>query len=126
MSLEWQRCIPVMVWDFTEISLSSTSTTASALSDGCRHVSFIQLFIPNIYIAPFKVHYYSDALPITALPLFPNCHVEALESTVSEGVTYMAAKAGFEPATFRMQGTELTSEPPCPTSVFRCITPATQ
>ena len=36
---------------------------------------------------------------------------------MSEGLAkspYMAARVGFEPATLRTQGTELTTEPPCP------------
>ena len=37
-----------------------------------------------------------------------------LQATTSEGLAqgpYVAAKMGFEPATLRMQGTELTTEP---------------
>src|SRR6218665_1318946 len=47
-------------------------------------------------------------------------HAEALQTTVSKGFAqgpYMAAGVGFEPATLRMQGTELTTEPPGPTSM---------
>ena len=39
---------------------------------------------------------------------------------MSEGFTqgpYMAAGVGFEPAIFRMQGTEPTTEPPRPTFI---------
>jgi len=39
---------------------------------------------------------------------------------MSEGLaqgTYMAARVEFEPATFHMQGTELTNEPPRPTAI---------
>src|SRR6218665_3823865 len=41
-----------------------------------------------------------------------------LHATVSEGLAqgpYVAARVGFEPATLRMQGTELNTEPHCPT-----------
>ena len=31
---------------------------------------------------------------------------------------YAVAGVGFEPATLRMQGTEFTTEPPCPTLSF--------
>src|SRR6218665_2748735 len=42
---------------------------------------------------------------------------------MSEGLAqgpYEAAEVGFEPATFRMQGTKPTSEPPCPTNELEC------
>jgi len=41
-----------------------------------------------------------------------------IQATMSEGLAqgpYMVAKVGFEPATLQTQGTELTTEPPCPT-----------
>ena len=78
-------------------------------------------FIPDISIAPFQVHYYSEALPTTALLLCRSQHTEALQATVSEGLAqgpYVAARLGFEPATFRMQATEPTTEPPCPTVII--------
>jgi len=31
----------------------------------------------------------------------------------------MAARVGFEPATFRTQGTELTTQPPRPTNISK-------
>ena len=37
---------------------------------------------------------------------------------MSEGLaqgTYVAARMGFEPPTLQTQGTELATEPPCPT-----------
>ena len=34
---------------------------------------------------------------------------------------YMAASVGIEPATFRTQGTEPTTEPPCPIMVCCCL-----
>ena len=40
-----------------------------------------------------------------------------VQATMSEGLPqgpYVAAKVGFEPATLSMQGTELTTTPPCP------------
>src|SRR6218665_2945968 len=46
---------------------------------------------------------------------------EALQATVSEGLDqspYVAARAGFKPATLRTQGTEPTREPPHPTVVM--------
>src|SRR6218665_1781751 len=54
-----------------------------------------------------------------------------LWATGSEGLAqrpYVAARVGFEPATFRTQGTESTTEPPHPTkctdlSVFLWIPP---
>ena len=51
----------------------------------------------------------------------PEFHAEAPQATVSEGLAqgpYMAATVhmGFEPATLRMQGTELTTVPACPSA----------
>ena len=43
-------------------------------------------FIPDISIAPFQVHYYSEALPTTALILCWGYQTEVLEATVSEGL----------------------------------------
>ena len=74
---------------------------------------FIQSFIPGIYIAPLQVLFYSEALPTTIVILCRSLHAEALQTTVSEGLTqgpYVAARVGFEPATLWMQGTELTTE----------------
>ena len=54
----------------------------------------------------------------TALILCRRKHAEAPQATVSEGLaqgSYVVAGVGFEPATLRAQGTELTTEPPCPT-----------
>jgi len=44
-------------------------------------------------------------------------HAEAPQATVSEGLAqgpYVAARAGFEPATIRTRDDESTNEPPCP------------
>ena len=68
-------------------------------------------FIPDISIVPRQVHYYSKALPTTALILCWSEHAEALQATTSEGFAqgrYMAARVGFEPATLHTQGTKLT------------------
>ena len=43
-------------------------------------------------------------------------HAKALQAPVSEGLAqglYMTARVGFDPPTLRMQGTKLTTEPPC-------------
>ena len=51
----------------------------------------------------------SDTLRTTALILRRSLHAEALQATASEGLaqrSYMAARVGFEPATFRTKGTE--------------------
>ena len=57
-------------------------------------------FIQVISIAPLKVHCYPEALPSTdAVPEF---HAEAQQAIASEGFVqgpYMAARAGFKPAT---------------------------
>ena len=44
-------------------------------------------------------------------------HAEAPQATASKGPAqgpYMAARAGFEPATLWTKGTESTNEPPSP------------
>ena len=41
---------------------------------------------------------------------------EALHATMGEGLAqgpYVAARVGFEPATFQTQDTKTTTEPPC-------------
>ncbi len=49
---------------------------------------------------------------------------EALQATTSEGLAqgpYVAARVGFEPATFRTQGTKPTTEPACPTLMLQIV-----
>ena len=49
--------------------------------------------------------------------LCQSLHAEALQATASEGLAespYEAVRVGFEPATLRMEGNELTTEPPHP------------
>ena len=44
-------------------------------------------------------------------------HAEAPQATANEGLAqgpYVAARAGFEPATLRSKGDESTNEPPRP------------
>jgi len=70
-----------------------------------------------ISIAPLQVHCYSEALLTKASILCWSQHTEVLQATVSEGLAqgpYVAARVLFEPVTFWMQGTEPTTEPPCP------------
>src|SRR6218665_397275 len=79
-------------------------------------------FLPDISIAPLQVHYYSEVLPTTALILCWSYHAKALQATASERLAqflYMVARVGFEHATFRMQCTKPTTEPPCP-SILCC------
>ena len=62
-------------------------------------------FIQVISIAPLQVHYCSEALPTTK-------HAEAPQATASEGLAhgpYVAARAGFEPATHRTKGNNFAS-----------------
>ena len=78
----------------------------------------------KLYTHPFihSRYFYSDSsspllfrgAPDASMTLCWSLHVEALQATVSEGLAqgpYVVARAGFEPATLRMQGTELTTEP---------------
>src|SRR6218665_295299 len=51
------------------------------------------------------------------LTLCRSLHAETLQATASEGLAqglYMAARAGFEPATFRSTGIDSTNAPPRP------------
>ena len=62
-----------------------------------------------ISIAPLPVHYYSEALPTTAMTQCRSKHAEAPQTIASEGLAqgpYAAARVGFEPATLGSQGTE--------------------
>ena len=53
-------------------------------------------------------------------PMGDLCHIhfKQLLATASEGLAqgpYVAERVEFKPVTLRMQGTEPTTEPPCPT-----------
>src|SRR6218665_990937 len=67
----------------------------------------IHSLIPVISIAPLQVHYYSKAIPTTALILLTRRNATG---NLSEGLLQVE----FEPATLRTRGTELTAEPPRP------------
>ena len=59
----------------------------------------------------------SEAFPTTALILCRRLHIEQRKATVSEGLAqgpYMVDRVGFELTTLRTEGTEPTTEPPCP------------
>src|SRR6218665_1076423 len=74
----------------------------------------IHSLIPVISIAPLQVHYYSKAIPTTALILLTRRNATG---NLSEGLVqgpHVAARVEFEPATLRTRGTELTAEPPRP------------
>jgi len=67
-----------------------------------------------------QVHYYSEALPTTTLTLCRSEHAKALQAAMTKGLAkgpYVAARVGFEPATFQTQGTKPKTEPPRP----KCI-----
>ena len=83
-------------------------------------------FIHSVYISvePLQVHYYTEALSITARILCQSEHAEALQATTCEGLAhgpYVAAIVGFEPATFQTQLTKLATEPPRPTFLIVLI-----
>ena len=49
------------------------------------------------------------------MALCQSLHAEALQATASEGLangSYVAARAGFEPATLRLKGVTSTNVPP--------------
>src|SRR6218665_504831 len=69
--------------------------------------------IPDSSIAPLQVHYYSEALPNTALILCWSWHAEVLQGTTIEGLAqdlYISARMEFKPETLQMQGTKLITE----------------
>jgi len=49
-------------------------------------------FIPDISIAPLKVHYYLEALQTTALILCWSSHTEVLQATVTEGLAKVSTR----------------------------------
>src|SRR6218665_102764 len=66
-----------------------------------------------ISIAPLQVHYYSEALP-TQHGYCVGVSRRMQHATVSEGHAqgpYVAARAGFKPATLRTKGVESTNAP---------------
>ena len=60
-----------------------------------------------------------QALPTTAsIAVVGSASEIQYKRTASEGLAqgpYMVARVGFEPATLRMEGIALTTDPPCPT-----------
>src|SRR6218665_724313 len=53
-------------------------------------------FLPDISIAPLRVHYYSEALLTTALILCWSYHAKALQETVSKGLVQSPYVAPIE------------------------------
>ena len=70
------------------------------------------------------VPFYLETLPTTLLMLCRSLHAEALQATASEGLALspcVASGVGFEPGTFRTQGTEPTTEPQRHTPYLLCL-----
>src|SRR6218665_1056772 len=77
-------------------------------------LSFIHSFIQAI--APLQVHT-SHKRSRHVTDTLPELHAEEPQTTASEGLAqgpYMAARYGFQPATFRTKGAESTNAPPRP------------
>src|SRR6218665_1899785 len=83
----------------------------------------IHSFLPDISVAPLQVHYYSllrgapdysidTVAELTRRSATGNCELRTCQGS------YVAARMGFEPATLRTQGTEVSTEPPRPTSTL--------
>ena len=86
------------------------------------HSQLIHSFIQAISIAPLQVHY-SEALP-TKHGYCVEFRPEAPQAIVNEGLsqgTYVAARAGYEPATLQKKGDESTNVPPCPTKLISSV-----
>ena len=63
----------------------------------------------------------SEVLPPQQMTLCRSLHAEALQATASEALakgSYVAARAGFEPATLRSEGINSTDAPPSPTIII--------
>ena len=82
---------------------------------------FIHSFIHSGYFySASQFLYYSEALPTQHAYCVGVSHRSATpQATASEGLAqglYVAARAGFEPATLRTKGVESTNAPPRPMS----------
>ena len=76
----------------------------------------IHSFIQAISIAPFKSTT-TQRRSRHSTDTVSEFHAEAPQATAREGLAqghYVAARAGFEPATLRTKGDESTNEPPRP------------
>ena len=73
-------------------------------------VSCAELLTFTVLCSVVSIHLYSASLSMS--------HSEALLTTALILCPYVATRVRFEPATFRRQGTELTTQPPCPTSTL--------
>ena len=92
-----------------------SATTAKEINNNTRkrQTSTQHSFIHSISIAPLQVHYYTQTLPTQHLSEF-QFYAKVPQATASEGLAqgpYVAARAGFEPATLRTKGDESTNEP---------------
>ena len=76
----------------------------------------IPSFIHAISTAPIQVHYYLEAL-LHSTDTVSEFHAEVPQARATEGLAHgpcVAARVGFEPATFQMKGDEFTNEPQRP------------
>src|SRR6218665_1566695 len=92
--------------------LETTQRITTALSVSFNNLQYS--FIPDISKAPLQVHYYSEAFLNTVYSIDTVLELTRRSATVSEGLA-QGLYVGFKPATFKTQGTENTTEPPCPT-----------
>src|SRR6218665_1626495 len=92
----------------------------STISDVALIHSFIHSFIHSLMCCGYFYSASSSPLLLRGIPDYSNDTVSELTrrsaagKTTSEGlaqVPYVAARVGFEPATFRTQGTEPTTKP---------------
>src|SRR6218665_156541 len=97
----------------------SKMCTANRFLESAYFNSFIQV----VSIAPLQVHYYSEALP-TQHEYCVEVSRRKPQATASEGLAqgpYVAARAGFKPATIRTKGVKSTNGPPRPIIMCACI-----
>src|SRR6218665_2220408 len=89
-------------------------TTNNALRKLSQNCSFIRSFILAISIVPLQVLYYSEALPTTARILYRNFTPKRTGNCRYQG-PYVAARAGVESTTLRLEVIASTDAPPRPT-----------
>ena len=82
------------------------------------HLSLSNSFIPRYFYSASSSPLLLRGAPDYSIDTVMELTHQALQATVSEGLAqgpYMAARAGFEPATLLTKGTESTNEPSRPT-----------
>ena len=81
-------------------------------TNNCQYIHSFRLFLQRLFKSTT-----TQRRSRHSMDTVPKFHAEAPQATAREGLAqgpYVAARAGFEPATLWMKGFESTNEPPCP------------